>query len=459
MKKYDIAVIGAGPGGYVAAIRAAQLGKKVLVIDREKLGGSCLNWGCIPTKTMLITAKHLNDVRRSDLFGITGVDKDAISVDLSKVMKRKDEVVGRLTTGISMLFKKNKIDFINEEVAAIGKNSLEIQGETIGFDNLIIATGAGPKDPEIEGLKKYYADGKAITSKQLMDLREIPKKLIIIGNNTYAVEYATLFNSFGSEVHLIHDANRLLPYMDKESATVLERQLKKDGVRLVAKAKVKGFLEDGIHYEAKGKEEILDGDLVMTFLGLQPNIQGFENLGLELDSRGFIKTDDGLGTNLKNVYAIGDVNGKIPLAHCASAEGIVAAENISGKNRKLNYDHIPQGVYSFPEIASVGLNEEAAQEQGLDVKVSKFPLQANGMAIAEEETAGFVKIVSDNQYGEIIGAQIVAEKATDMISTIVAVMKIEGTVYDLSQSVHPHPSLSETIVEAAHGAVDQPIHL
>lgn len=459
MKKYDIAIVGAGPGGYVAAIRAAQLGHKVLVIDKEKLGGSCLNWGCIPTKTMLITAKHYKDILRSEEFGIVGVQKDEIKVDFKKLLKRKDKVVNQLTTGIKMLFKKNKIDFINGEAMKLQKNSLEVEDEKIEFNQLIIATGASPKYEEIQGLNELYEDGRAITSKQLMEVEEIPSKLIIIGSNTYAVEYATLFNAIGSEVTLIHADNRILPQMEKEMATTLERQLKKDGVKLVSKATIEAFSKDGVKIKVKEKTETYQGDQFMLFMGLQPNLESFENLGIELDERGFVKTNDKMETSIKNIYAIGDVNGKLPLAHAASAEGIVAVENISGIERSLNYNLIPKGVYSFPELASVGLTEEEAKDQGLDITVSKFPLQANGMAIAEDETVGFVKLISDNQYGEIVGAHIVAEKATDMISKLVAIMQIEGTVHDLSHAVHPHPTLSEAIVEAAYGAIDGSIHI
>lgn len=459
MRKYDIAIIGAGPGGYVAAIRGAQLGYKVLVIDKEKLGGSCLNWGCIPTKTMLITAKHYKDILRSEEFGIVGVNKEDIKVDFRKLLERKDKVVDKLTMGISMLFKKNKVDFINDKAINIQKNSLEVNSEKIEFDHLIIGTGARPKYDDIEGLQDFFEKGKAISSKQVMELKEIPAKLVILGNNTYAIEYATLFNAIGSEVSLIHEGDRILPHMDKEMAITLERQLKKDGVKIISKTRIKSFTDEGVQIEIKDKEETHSGDKFMIFMGLQPNLEGFENLGLELDQKGFIKTNEKMETNIKNIYAIGDVNGKIPLAHVASAEGIVAAENISGIDRKLNYNLIPVGVYSFPELVSVGISEAEAKEQGLDVTVSKFPLQANGMAIAEEETAGFVKLISDNEYGEIIGAQIVSEKATEMISELVSIMHIEGTIYDLSQSVHPHPTLSEAIGEAAYGAVDQPIHI
>lgn len=458
MKKYDIAVIGAGPGGYVAAIRSAQLGRKVVVIDGGKLGGSCLNWGCIPTKTMLITARHYQDIMRSDVFGILGVNKEDIKVDFPRLLQRKDQVVGRLGTGIASLFKKNKIDFINSWAENIQKNSLEAQGERVEFDKLIIATGASPKYDDIPGRKEFFEAGLALDSKQIMDLKEIPKRLVIFGANTYAVEYATLFNAIGSEVTLIHDRDRLLPYMDKEMVQVLERQLKKEGVKLIAQATLKSFQRDSILIETKGKEERQGGDKFMLFMGIQPNLEGLQGLGLSLDQQGFIKTNERLETSTPGIYAIGDVNGRIPLAHAASAEGIVAAENISGLDRRINYGLIPQGVYSFPELASVGLTEEEAKNQGLASTVSKFPFMANGMAIAEDETLGFVKLISDNRYGEIIGAHIVGAGATDMISNLVAVMQMEGTVYDLSYTVHPHPTRSEAVVEAAQGAVDKPIH-
>ena len=459
MKKYDIAIIGAGPGGYVAAIRAAQLGSKVLVLDKGKLGGACLNWGCIPTKSMLITAKHYKDILRSEEFGIVGVDTSKVKVDFTKLIKRKDKVVSRLVSGISGLFKKNKIDFINGEAKDITDKSLVIDDEKIEFDNLILATGARPKYGDIQGLDEFIKEGKAISSKQVMDLEEMPEKLVILGNNAYAIEFATLFNAIGSEVVLIHDGDRILPYDEKEAATTLERQLKKDGLKIVKKAKIKSYKDDSVVVQVKDKEEIYKANLFMPFMGLEANLHGLHSLDLDLNEKGFIKTNERLETNLKNVYAIGDVNGKYPLAHVASAEGIIAVENINGIDRTINYNLIPKGVYSFPEIASVGITEEEAKEEKLDYTVSNFPLQANGMAIAEDETVGFVKLISDNEYGEIVGAHIVAEKATDMISKLVAVMQIEGTVYDLSHTVHPHPTLSEAIVEAAYGAVDGSIHI
>lgn len=459
MNKYDLIVIGGGPGGYVAAIKAAQLGGKVAVIEKEKLGGVCLNWGCIPTKTLLKTAKLYEDILRGEEFGIVGIDNSDVKVDWNLLSKRKDNVVKKLVSGIYMLFKKNKIDLFEGMGTVIDKNKVKVNEEVITGKNLIIATGAKDNLPPIDGLETALESGKIINSKGALQLKEIPKDLVIIGGGVIAVEFATLFNSLGSNVTLIQRSNRILSSTEKEMATTLQKHLIRKGINIVTGTKLKSVTEDGVLIDHKGEQKLFKGDKYLISLGLKAQLKGIENLNLELDSKGFIKTNERMETNIKGVYAIGDLNGKFALAHVASAEGMVAAENIMGKDSTMNYNIVPSCVYTFPELASVGLTEEEAKEKGHDITVSKFPLAANGKALAEGETLGFAKIIADNQYGEVIGVHIMASNATDMISEAIVAMQIEGTVYDVAKAIHPHPTLSETVMEAAFGAIDKPIHI
>lgn len=457
--KYDVIVIGGGPGGYVAAIKAAQLGAKVAVVEDGNLGGVCLNWGCIPTKTLLRTAKLFKDMKNSEEFGITGIKDTDINVDWGKMIERKNDVVGKLVAGIGMLFKKHKIDLYDGWATVKSKNEVEVNGETITGKNLIIATGATENFPPVEGLEETIKTGKVLNSKKTFELEEIPKDLLVIGGGVIAVEFATLFNAIGSNVTLIQRSKQILSGTEKEMGKTLQRQLKKDGIDVITGTSLKSVSEDEVVIEHKGKEKKFTGDKYLVSLGLSANLSGLEALELELDKKGFVITDDHLKTNIDGVYAIGDLNGKFALAHVASAEGIVAAENIMGKDTSINYGIIPSGIYTFPELASVGMTEEEAEEKGHDIKVSKFPLSANGKALAEGETTGFAKIISDNEYGEVLGVHIMASHATDMISEAVIVMQLEGTVHDIASAIHPHPTTSEIIMEAAHAAVDQAIHM
>ncbi len=459
MEKYDIAILGGGPGGYVSAIKAAQMGAKVLLVERERLGGLCLNWGCIPTKTLLISARHYRDLLRSNDFGISGVDLSNARVDWKLLMERKSKVVDKLVSGIELLVKKNKITFINGEGMVLDNHSMEINGEKISFENLIIATGALGNVPEIPGLSKSMEDGHALDSRGILSLQEMPEAVTILGGNVYAVEFATIFNAIGTKVTLIHKNKSILPGADRELSQLLERQLKKDGVKILGESDISRVEGPKVTVNRKDREETIEGDKLIVFMGIQPNLKGLEALDLKMNERGFIKTDHKLRTSIDNIYAVGDVNGTLPLAHVASAEGIVAAETIMGVESRMNYNIIPRVVYSFPELASVGITEEEAKDKGLDYSVGKFPLMANGMAIAEGETNGFVKIISDNKYGEVIGVHMAAATASDMISKAAAVMQLEGTVYDIAKTIHPHPTFAEALMEAAFAVIDKPIHV
>jgi len=459
MEKYDIAILGGGPGGYVSAIKAAQMGAKVLLVERERLGGLCLNWGCIPTKTLLISARHYRDLLRSNDFGISGVDLSNARVDWKLLMERKSKVVDKLVSGIELLVKKNKITFINGEGMVLDNHSMEINGEKISFENLIIATGALGNVPEIPGLSKSMEDGHALDSRGILSLQEMPEAVTILGGNVYAVEFATIFNAIGTKVTLIHKNKSILPGADHELSQLLERQLKKDGVKILGESDISRVEGPKVTVNRKDREETIVGDKLIVFMGIQPNLKGLEALDLKMNERGFIKTDPKLRTSIDNIYAVGDVNGTLPLAHVSSAEGIVAAETIMGVESRMNYNIIPRVVYSFPELASVGITEEEAKDKGLDYSVGKFPLMANGMAIAEGETNGFVKIISDNKYGEVIGVHMAAATASDMISKAAAVMQLEGTVYDIAKTIHPHPTFAEALMEAAFAVIDKPIHV
>ena len=459
MINYDVLILGGGPGGYVAAIKAAQLGAKVAVVEKERLGGVCLNWGCIPTKTLLKTAKLYKDIQRAETFAIVGIDKSSIKVDWKLLLKRKDRIVDRLVSGIYTLFKKNKIDLYEGKGTILNKNQIEVNGEIITGKNLIIAIGAGDSSPSIPGLDDLVKSGKVINSKGALQLEEIPKDLVIVGGGVIAVEFATLFNALGSNVTIIQRSNRILSAVESEMVSTLEKQLKREGIKILTSTRLLSFSDDGVKIDHKGEEKTIKGDKYLVSLGVKPDLSQVKNLDLEINDKGYIVTNNKMETSIKGVYAIGDLNGRYALAHVASAEGIVAAENIMGRESTLNYNIVPQCVYTFPELASVGLTEEEAKNKGHDYTVSKFPLAANGKALAEGESSGFIKIISDNQYGEILGIHIMASHATDMIAEAVTAMQLEGTVYDLAKAIHPHPTLSEIVMEAALGAIDRPIHI
>ncbi|MBM7616374.1 dihydrolipoyl dehydrogenase [Alkaliphilus hydrothermalis] len=459
MKQYDVTVIGAGPGGYVAAIKAAQMGAKTAIIEKEDVGGVCLNWGCIPTKTLLKSAKVYQNIMNSEKYGIDIIDKNVVSINWSNMLKRKDQVVKKLTGGVSFLLKKNNVDLYKGYGEIIDKNTIKVNDDTIKTRNLIIATGSSPRIPKIEGIEEAMEKGLVVTSKGILAIEEIPKELIIVGGGVVGVEFATLYNALGTKVTIFQRSDALLGNIDLDLRDTMTDILKRDGINVMYKTDVKKFDGNKVITSVDGTTREFTPDKVLLSIGRVANSKGLEKLGIELDKRGNVVTNERLETNIEGVYAVGDVNGKLMLAHVASAEGIVAVENIMGHISVLNYDKAPSCIYGFPEIGSAGLTEQVAREKGYDIIVSTFPLSANGKALAEGESDGFVKIIAEKSYGEVLGIHILAPNATDMIAEAVTTMEMEGTVHELAKAIHPHPTLSEIVMEAAHGAIDKPIHI
>jgi dihydrolipoamide dehydrogenase len=457
LKSYDVLVLGGGPGGYVAAIKAAQLGGKVALIEKEVVGGICLNHGCIPTKTLLKNAKVYKTIKHASEYGVVlGSD---VSFDWSLMLKRKDSVVKRLTTGVSGLLKKNGVDVISGWGKVLSKNQVEVNGEVIETKNLILATGASPIVPPIPGLKDAYEKEIAVTSRELLRIKEAPKKLVIIGGGVIGIEFATIFSSLGSDVTIIEKLDGILPMMDDDIRSQYQKILKREGIKIYVNAEVKSVKDHEVTYQLEGKDETVVADTILVSVGMRPNSAGLEVLNLKMD-RAAVVTDEHLETSVKGVYAIGDLNGKYMLAHVASAEGIVAAEYIMGKkDASMRYDRVPNAVYGSPEVASVGMTEKEVKEKGLAYKVSTFPLQASGKALADNEKDGFVKLIVSEKYKEILGAHILSYGASDLIAELGVTMTLEGTAHEIAHTIHPHPTLSEIIMEAAHGAVDKPIHM
>jgi dihydrolipoamide dehydrogenase len=457
MKTYDILVLGGGPGGYVAAIKAAQLGQKVALVEKEVVGGICLNHGCIPTKTLLKNAKVYKTVKHALDYGV--LVNGEIGFDWQLMLKRKDLVVKKLTTGVSGLLKKNGVDVYQGLGEVLSSNKVLVNGEELQTKNLILATGASPIIPPIPGLKEAFDKKIAVTSRELLKIQEAPKRLVIIGGGVIGVEFATIFSSIGTKVTIIEKLDGVLPMMDDDIRNQYTKLLKKDGIDIFANATVKSVSNNQVTYQFEDKDYQIEADTILVSVGMKPNSEGFSVLNLKMD-RSAVVTNEYLETSVKNVYAIGDLNGKYMLAHVASHEGLVAVEHIMGnKEAKLNYDRVPNAVYGHPEIATIGLTEKEAKEKGLDYLVSIFPLQASGKALADNEKDGFVKLIISKKYKEVLGAHILSSNASDLIAEIGVVLELEGTAYEIAHTIHPHPTISEVIMEAALGAIDKPIHM
>ena len=462
MENYDVIIIGSGPGGYVSAIRASQLGLKTAIIEKESLGGICLNWGCIPTKALLKSAQVFEYIKNAKDYGINVKNYEK---DFDAVINRSRDVAQNMNKGVDFLMKKNKIDvYIGEGLIGKGKKvtitnkneEKEIEGK-----HIIIATGARSRE-----IKSIPLDGeKIIGYREAMTLKKQPKKLCIIGSGAIGIEFAYFYNSMGTDVTLVEFQKRIAPLEDEEISGQLEKSFKKMGINLMTNSEVTGIDNSGkspiLNIKNGEKDVKLDSEIVLSAIGVKSNIEnlGLEEVGVAIDNDKIL-VNDFYETNIPGYYAIGDITKGQALAHVASAEGILCVEKISGiKVEPINYNNIPGCTYCYPEIASVGYTEKQATEKGFDIKVGKFPFSASGKAKASGSSDGFVKVIFDAKYGEWLGCHMIGSGVTEMIAEAVIGRKLETTGHEILKSVHPHPTMSEAIMEAVANAYDETIHL
>ena len=464
MTLYDVVIIGAGPAGYVSAIRAAQLGLKTAIVDKEWLGGVCLNVGCVPSKALLKNAEIAFTLRKKGKeFGFSFSD---LKLDYKAAVKRSRKVSGRLTKGVGFLMKKNKIDVVMGAARVASPTEVVVstaEGETtLRTANIVVATGARPA--MIPGVE---ADGeKVLTYRHAILQERLPKSAVIIGGGPIGVEFATIWNAYGVPVTVVEMLPNLLPAEDPELGVELGKAFAKRGIKVLTGTKVEAITptDEGVQVKVQGKKsaDTLEAAQVLVAIGFKPNSAGLglEDLGIRLTPKGAIEVDDRMATNIPGIWAIGDVTGKLMLAHVGSAQGIVCAENIAGvETIKLDYEAMPRAVYTTPQVAAFGLTEAQARERGYAVKVARFPFQANGKALGLGESAGWVKLVVNEDDGELLGAQMVGPEVTELLPELTLARLMEITPAEIARNVHAHPTLSEVLMEAAHVAEGQPIHI
>ena len=457
---YDLVVIGSGPGGYVAAIRAGQLGLKAAIIEKEALGGTCLNWGCIPTKALLKNAEIVSYVRRSEEYGLRF---DGFHADYEVAMARSRRVVDRNTRGVRFLLRKNNVEHIEGTGRLAGQNRVVVdpQGTVIEAKNIIIATGSRPRT-----IPNLPIDGnRIISSRESIVLTDLPSSMVIVGGGAIGVEFAYIYAMYGVDITIVELLPRLVPNEDEDISSQLERSFKSLGMNILTGAAVTGVQTrpDGatVSVEQNGSTQKIQAGMVLVAVGVQPNVEelGLDTASVAVDRAG-IGVDEFLATNVPGIYAIGDVTGKMPLAHVASAQAVTAVEHIMGMEpQPMDYVNMPRTTYCNPQIASFGLTEAQAREQGYDVGVGTFNALANGKALAMGETEGMVKLVVDSRYGELLGGHMIGPEVTELLGELSMTKMLEGTTLELGWTVHPHPSLSEMIKEAALSAQGRAVHM
>ncbi len=451
-EKYDIAVLGAGPGGYIAALRAEQLGYKTVIIEKEKIGGMSLNWGMIPSKSLIASADLFQKIRQAESFGLTGLSFDKVMPDWQKMNERAAEIATQYVESVSRIIKRSGIKTIFGQGNVVDAHTLAIGNKKINFDNLIIATGSSyPILPNSEDVKNFH------TPKTIYSIKELPKKMIIIGAGVIGVEFALLFSNLGVKVELIDRSSCFMSYLDHDMYQALIDTLQTNNVKIRLEASVQDISSHGLTIKQAGITKVHKADVYLSTVTRKAELNGLENLidnKLELRN-GYIRTDLRSRTTLPNIYAIGDVNGRFMLAHVAAKEAVTAIETIHGTGRDLVYDLMPYYLYANPEFASVGLTESQARKEGFLVETKKLPVTLNGKALASNQTNGFIKVIYEKGNGEILGVHIASHNATDLINEAVIAMQMKSNVWDVAFAVHPHPTMSETYLEAAIKDLDK----
>lgn len=445
---YDLIIIGAGPAGYVAAIRAGQLGMKTAIVEKKHVGGMCLNWGCIPSKALIESAKVYEKTKRLSDFGIDGIDLDSVSFNWDTVKKRSNKITKKLTDGVNYLLKKNGIEII-EGTASIGKNnSVLVDGKEITADNIVVATGSKPKK-----LDNKLDDAPSIEMENLFDLKEIPENIVVTGNHVSAVEIAQFFKLIDKKVTLVANSDYFLDGIDSYLIDFITKNVASTGIELITNDYPSKYLEGKI----KVGDKKIACDLLLNCNSRKAIIPESET-PFELTERGFIKTDKDFKSSIPNVYVIGDAAGKSFVAHMASAQGIHVVNAIKGVRANFDYSTYPINMYTSPEISQIGMTEDMLKQEGYEYKINQFPLSANAKAMIEGNTEGFIRMLSDKKYGQVLGVQIVGKHATDMIAEAGAYLKAEASVYDVANTIHAHPTVSEIYFEVGFDAFDKAIH-
>jgi dihydrolipoamide dehydrogenase len=446
--KYDVVIIGAGPAGYVAAIRAGQVGLKTALIEKKYIGGMCLNWGCIPTKAVIESGKMFSRVIGASGFGVDGIDKDQLRFNWDTAKKRAVKIVKKLTGGVDYLLKKNGVDIIIGEAVIHDAKTITVENRAIECDNIIIATGSYPAP-----IKSKIDEKFIIQLEKLFDLPELPKNIVVFGKGAIAVEMVQFLHLIEKNVSLVTSDENIIPGADSYLSDYIIKKFQALNIPVLYSDTMDSY-NDGL---LRVGENMLQCDKILNCSFRNAVLPG-RDIEIELDADGFIKTNDQMETSVPGIYAVGDVNGRSYLAHVASAQGIFVINKIKGVKGNFEVKNFPLNIYTYPEMAQIGHTEQQLQEEGVEYKLSEFPLSVNGKAMTEGNTEGLIRLLSDKNFGQVLGVQIIADHATDMIAEAAAYMQIEGTIFDISQTIHAHPTVSEIFMEAGFEAVDRAIH-